>query len=112
MLNIFDRAYLKICRIINTYQTKNRSRLISRQFKSVGKEPRIGKDFVGHGLENVTIGENFICGERCKIRTFSSWGEISTYTPIIEIGDNCNLETDCNITCINKIVIGNNVLIA
>jgi acetyltransferase-like isoleucine patch superfamily enzyme len=34
------------------------------------------------------------------------------FSPEIIIGDNVNMNTDCHIGCINKIVIGNNVLMA
>ena len=63
------------------------------------------------GLNNVSIGNNFRAGKRLKLRTFDCWGE-NVYTPFIVIGDNVNIETDCHISAINKVSIGNNVLIA
>lgn len=63
------------------------------------------------GLNNVSVGKNFRAGERLKLRTFDSWGTLK-YTPQITIGDNVNIETDCHISAINKVLIGNNVLMA
>ena len=63
------------------------------------------------GLENVSIGRNFRAGERLKLRTFSSW-EGRSYSPVIKIGDNVNVETDCHISAINRVEIGDGVLLA
>lgn len=40
----------------------------------IGQNMSVGAGFITHGLENVTIGDNFHAGERLKLRTFNSWG--------------------------------------
>lgn len=71
----------------------------------------IAPSLVHMGLNNVSIGNNFRAGERLKLRTFDCW-EGTTYAPEIAIGNNVNIETDCHISAINKVSIGDNVLIA
>lgn len=87
------------------------NRYIVNLFQSYGSGISIAPSFVYMGLNNVSVGKNFRVGERLKLRTFDSWGTLK-YTPQIIIGDNVNIETDCHISAINKVSIGNNVLMA
>lgn len=87
------------------------NRYIISLFKSCGTEISVSPSLVYMGLNNVSVGKNFRAGERLKLRTFDSWGTLK-YTPQIIIGDNVNIETDCHISAINKVSIGNNVLMA
>lgn len=84
---------------------------IQRRLYKVGDCADFNPPCTFMGLENVSIGNNFRTGERLKLRTFNCWKE-KVYTPSIVIGDNVNIETDCHISAINKVSIGNNVLIA
>lgn len=45
-----------------------------------------------------------------KLRAFSSYGE-QHFHPIISIGENVHIETDCHISAIEAVYIGDNVLI-
>lgn len=59
----------------------------------------------------ITIGKNFGSLNNLRLEALDEYqGE--KYTPEIIIGDNVSFTADCHIGCINKIVIGNNVLIA
>lgn len=87
------------------------NRYIISLFKSCGTGLSVSPSLVYIGLNNVSVGKNFRSGERLKLRTFDSWGTLK-YTPQIIIGDNVNIETDCHISAINKVSIGNNVLMA
>lgn len=101
-------AFIKrVIQIITRYQCK----ILSNQFKSIGENFQISFPVSTHGLKNVSIGKNFKCGQRSKIRTFENW-EGSRFTPEIIIGNNVSIETDFHISAINKVSIGNNVLIA
>ena len=84
---------------------------IKTLLKSYGKGVFFTQSLLYMGLNNVSIGNNFRAGERLKLRTVNNW-EGKTYTPSIVIGNNVNIETDCHISAINKVSIGNNVLIA
>lgn len=96
---------------VKRYYNKIFNKHIRTLFKSCGEGISISPSFVYMGLNNVSIGNNFRAGERLKLRTFDSWGTLK-YTPQITIGDNVNIETDCHISAINKVLIGNNVLMA
>ena len=85
--------------------------LIRREIGSLGRNTHFTYPIYTHGLENVYIGDNFNAGNRLKLRTFNSWNE-QAFHPSIIIGDNVHIETDCHISAINSIEIGNNVLIA
>lgn len=59
----------------------------------------------------IFIGKNFTALSNCRIEAFDSYnGEI--FTPSIVIGNNVTLNTDCHIACIDKVLIGDNVLFA
>lgn len=96
---------------LKRHYTKLFNRNIKNMFKSCGERLQISPPLIYMGLNNVSIGKNFRAGERLKLRTFNYW-EGKVYTPSIVIGDNVNIETDCHISSINSIMIGNNVLIA
>jgi len=80
-------------------------------FKSIGANVRMSYRTSLHLPQNISIGNNFISGERLKLRTFEEWGG-HTYTPNIKIGDNVNIQTDCHISAVNSVIIEDNVLIA
>lgn len=98
--NKFKKYY---CHLFNLY--------IRKFFKVYGRGGFIDPSLVYMGLDKVVIGNDFRAGKRLKLRTFDSWGNLR-YTPQIIIGDNVNIETDCHISAINKVSIGNNVLMA
>lgn len=60
------------------------------------------------GELNIEIGNNFHADARLRLETYEVKG--SSFSPKILIGDNVNLNFDCHIGCINRITIGNNVL--
>jgi acetyltransferase-like isoleucine patch superfamily enzyme len=57
------------------------------------------------------IQRNFIARDFLKLRAFDKFNN-QKFTPSISIGENVQIETNCHIGCINKIEIGDNVLIA
>lgn len=63
------------------------------------------------GGKYVTIGENFDCDQRLRLDVIDSFlGD--KFDPEVIIGDNVSIQKDCHIGAINKIIIGNNVLLA
>ena len=111
-MNIISRF---VCKIHDTLLVSLPTALAMKRIKSrmgcLGENARFAMPVYSFGLENVTIGEIFSCGERLKLRTFSEW-EGEKYTPGIKIGNNVNIQTDCHISAINSVEIGNDVLIA
>lgn len=62
------------------------------------------------GKEFAKIGKNFKVMPYFRMQCISNY-EGQKYTPELIIGDNVMLNPFCHIECINKIVIGNNVLV-
>jgi len=63
------------------------------------------------GGRYIKIGMGFNCDQRLRLDAFDSYlGE--KFAPQIIIGDNVSIQKDCHIGAINKVILGNNVLIA
>ncbi len=102
-------------KILCFYPNRWKAKLVLDRFKrevgNLGRNSKLMLPIQTHGLENVFIGDNFDCGERLKLRTFNKW-ENKSYSPKVTIGDNVCIQSDCHISAINSVEIGNDVLIA
>lgn len=108
---MINRMYNLVIRRYRERIRKLKTKKLLAYVKTLGKNARITFPITTYGLENVAIGDNFKCGERLKLRTFNQWGN-QTFHPSIIIGDNVSIESDCHISAINKVSIGDNVLLA
>lgn len=64
---------------------------------------------VGHS--NIRIGKNFEARKGLRLEAITNYcGQI--FNPIIQFGDNVSVNDDVHIGCTNKVIIGNNVLMA
>jgi acetyltransferase-like isoleucine patch superfamily enzyme len=79
-------------------------------FKKAGRNINIGNNPSIKNPQYISIGDNFSSLYNLRME---AWDEYrgQKFNPEIIIGDNVCLNTDCHIGCINKIVVGNNVLI-
>jgi acetyltransferase-like isoleucine patch superfamily enzyme len=84
---------------------------ISKQFQTVGRNFSIKPPCYITGSQHIQIGDNFSSGKRLRLQAVFEHHKVF-YFPEIIIGNNVRIEDDCHIGCINKIEIGNNVLIA
>jgi acetyltransferase-like isoleucine patch superfamily enzyme len=82
-----------------------------RQFKIIGENFKISYPFFLEGGKFIKIGNNFTAGEGIRLEAFRKHRN-STFSPLIEIGNNVSFYSDCHIGAINCITIGDNVLIA
>jgi acetyltransferase-like isoleucine patch superfamily enzyme len=82
-----------------------------RRFMKIGKNSFIEYPFIIKGAEYMQIGENFAGYSRLRLEAIDKHQSFS-YEPTIVIGDHVIINYDCHIGCINKIVIGNGVLLA
>lgn len=83
----------------------------SNEFKIIGENAYIQFPLYLFGGKNIIVGKNFSSDQRLRLDTFENFlGD--KFNPEIVIGDNVNIQKDCHIGAINKIVIGNNVLLA
>lgn len=98
-------------RLQNYYAVEKANVLKNIQFKSVGANFKIGKDYRIRGESAIEIGDNFQALERFRIETYSSFNQ-QVFTPKLKIGNNVTFNTDIHIGCINEIRIGDNCLFA
>jgi acetyltransferase-like isoleucine patch superfamily enzyme len=84
---------------------------ISREFQSIGKDPFIEFPSKVLGSKYIKIGNSFLSLGHLKLEAYYEHLGFN-YNPSIEIGDDVSVNDNCHITSINKITIGNNVLIA
>jgi acetyltransferase-like isoleucine patch superfamily enzyme len=82
---------------------------ISNEFSSFGKDSTIGYPIVLRGGKYITLGSNISLGERGVLTAWDSYMDES-FAPRIIIGDNTSIGEDFHITAIDRVVIGNNVL--
>jgi len=83
---------------------------ISKEFNHFGKDTVVQPSIQLVGGKYITIGDKSSIGIRASL---SAWGKfkLNKYNPQIIIGSNVSIGDDCHITAINRIEIGNNVLI-
>lgn len=81
------------------------------EFKQSGSGFYFQYPFYLIGGKHITIGDKFYCEHRLRL---DAWDEFlgDKFNPEIIIGNNVSIQKDCHIGAINKIVIGNNVLLA
>ena len=84
---------------------------VARQLHFCGKNFRVLYPVKTHGLRYITIGDKVNVGSGLKLEAYDRH-HACEYTPEIIFGDNISIGDDCHIGCVNKIVLGNNVLIA
>jgi acetyltransferase-like isoleucine patch superfamily enzyme len=96
---------------INLFTNSIYSAWLKPSFKKVGDSflAQYPVDYVG--LKFITIGHGFNCFARLRLEAFDKHLD-NFYQPSIIIGDNVSINYDCHIACVNRIEIGNNVLIA
>jgi acetyltransferase-like isoleucine patch superfamily enzyme/GT2 family glycosyltransferase len=82
----------------------------SRQLQFIGKNTALSCSSFFIGEQYISIGNNSFIGKRCVI---TAWGKRGSdqFDPNISIGDNVCIGDDCHITAINRIKIGNDVLL-
>lgn len=82
---------------------------IQNEFKECGNDCFIMPFKVLKGANNILLGNRVSIGSNCVFETYSNYLDQQFY-PSITIGSNSNIGDYTHITCINKITIGNNVL--
>lgn len=94
-------------RLLDEVHSKSAARL----FKSAGEGFYLERPANLHGCRYITVGKNFRSLGRLRLEAYDSHLGHS-YTPSISIGDNVSINFDCHIGAVNRIEIGNNVLMA
>ena len=87
------------------------SKVIQRSLKACGNDFKVGYPCTFYGVDDIVIGENFNSFARLRLEAFKEHNG-ARFNPQLVIGNNVSMNFDCHIGCINKIVVGDNVLIA
>lgn len=98
-----SQAYKKLLDNNNDYQFK--------KLKRIGANHLMPNEVFIKNPQYISIGDNFSALYNFRIEAWDEYmGE--RFSPQIVIGDNVSINTDCHIGCINKIIIGDYVLMA
>jgi acetyltransferase-like isoleucine patch superfamily enzyme len=85
--------------------------MFGQELKSVGKNFSIQRPYHAVGLKYISIGDDFRAFGGLRIEAIDDYfGE--PFTPEIIIGSDVSINYNCHIGSVNKIVIGNHVLLA
>lgn len=79
-----------------------------KQFKSLGENVLFSPHLTLVGGKYITIGENTKFGRDVELTAHDVYGK-QTFTPEIVIGKFVSINSDCHLTAINKIIIGDYV---
>jgi acetyltransferase-like isoleucine patch superfamily enzyme len=80
-------------------------------FKRVGNKISCGRFLQIYGAEYIEIGNNFKGGDNLRLECWDSYiNSAKRYNPQLIIGNNVTFTSDTQISCIDKIVIGDNCL--
>lgn len=101
LFNLFE-DYLK-------RKNKLELNILKNNFKYIGSNFKLLKDFTVKNPQYMEIGDNFSALERFRIEAWDKYGQ-KVFAPSIKIGNNVIFNTDIHIGCINSIIIGNNCL--
>jgi len=108
---LFNKYLLKIIKSYINAVHENEIRRIRQSFQSIGSVSFINYPCTVTNPQNISIGKNFHSGHHLRLDAITEHAG-NIYNPIIVIGDYVSMESNCHIGSINKIHIGNNVLIA
>ncbi|CAA7390053.1 DapH/DapD/GlmU-related protein [Chryseobacterium fistulae] len=116
-MNFFKHHIIKfIFNVINSnayksYQQAKHDTWAKSNFKTFGKNSRLPEVFWFKNPKYISIGENFSSLFNLRLEAWDSfYGQ--KFNPEILIGDNVIFNSDVHIGAIDKITIGNNVLMA
>lgn len=110
-MKTFDRYLLNSYMYCSENINKVKLYFLKKHFKTVGKNFYMGFPYYSIcGLKYISIGNDCGIGKYCFLGAFDHY-EKDTFNPEIKIGNNFSMLFNCQITAINKIVIGDNVLI-
>lgn len=103
--------YHKISIRIDYYRNLIYTFWYSSEFKNIGDDVLFASPLYLKGGKYISIGTNVGIDQRLRLDAFDEFlGE--KFNPEIIIGNNVSIQKDCHIGAIDKITIGNNVLIA
>lgn len=82
---------------------------IKNEFLKVGDRVHVGYLSRLHGAKYISIGDRTSVGKNAVLEAYDTY-KGQTFSPSITIGSDCSINDECHVTCINKIMLGNGVL--
>ena len=102
---------IKLLRLKNKFVDRVFSLVVRKSLAKSGNNFSIQYPADIIGEKYICVGDNFNSFGRLRLEAYDKHLE-NQYEPSITIGDNVSINFDCHIGCVNRIVIGNNVLFA
>jgi acetyltransferase-like isoleucine patch superfamily enzyme len=90
---------------------KNKKLSLIAEFKGVGKNFKLGNNYMIKNPQYIEIGDHFFTRDRFRIEALDCYLD-QKFKPQIKIGNNVFFNTDIHIGCIDRIEIGHNCLFA
>jgi acetyltransferase-like isoleucine patch superfamily enzyme len=84
---------------------------IKNNLKLLGHGAIFPKNILIKNPKYISIGDNFVSLYNLRIEAWDRYGN-QNFEPEIIIGDEVVFNTDCHVGCIDKVIIGNHVMIA
>jgi acetyltransferase-like isoleucine patch superfamily enzyme len=120
IVKFYEYLILKLTRLefidilVNKYNSSKpivSDKLYDDNFKHLGLDVNIPPSSFINNAKYISIGDNFGAWQNFRLEAINSYaGQL--FEPEIIIGNNVSIGSDCHIGCINKIIIGDNVLMA
>jgi acetyltransferase-like isoleucine patch superfamily enzyme len=108
---LFKLHFKGLIDIIKQRYQKARIDEVKKELKSVGTSFWIKDDFIILNAKYMAIGNNFNSLDNLRMEAYDNWGG-EHFEPFLSVGHNVSLGTNVHIGCINKVIIGSNVLMA
>lgn len=91
-------------------ETKKLDDILSRMTFH-GKPLAVGRDYLINGSQYMEIGDACYLGSGAWVECIDNYRGIQSFTPKLSIGKNFSMQKNCHIGCIERIEIGDNVLL-
>src|SRR4051812_24411117 len=92
-----------------SYTNDKHQRNVYSKLKQWGKGSHFHPPFHIVNPQYISIGKNFSCLWNLRLEAWDKF-QGQQFTPQLIIGDDVSVNSDVHIGCINRVVIGNNVL--
>lgn len=102
---------INVIEYVKQQNERCQTELLLKSFGSIGHAPQIPKPYRIVNPQYMHIGNNFSTLYHLRLEAYDEFRG-TKYSPKITMGNNVSFNTDCHIGCIDKIVIGNDVLFA
>ena len=88
-----------------------RALFVEHLFRKCGKGLRVDKGVNIIGANNIILGNDCFLGRNCSLQTWEKYnGNLTGFKPQLIIGDSVSFMPNCQISCMDKVIIGNGVL--